>query len=551
MNIAFAAHTPVLRFAHNARLLTRHPSVSALRTPKRNSWTATTPNPAATSAQSAIHTSSQPSVSSSKNSSNTNNDYAPVRWRVRAVHDAADSIIGRTLVVKGWVRTVRDQKQFAFVDVNDGSSLAGLQVVVDANTSAFASVSLLTTGCSIAATGEIISSPGKGQSVEMKATQLRILGECDETYPLQKKRHSLEYLRSIAHLRPRTNTIGAVARVRSALALSTHDYFSKNGFVYLHAPIITASDCEGAGEMFRVTTAISGTELVSDIPTTDDERVNFKKDFFDQPTFLTVSGQLSGEAYASAMSDVYTFGPTFRAENSNTSRHLSEFWMIEPEMAFASLEDAMGNAEGFVKHVVSHAMDECAADLRFFDKFIQKGLLEKLQVVRDKPFGRITYTEAIELLKKANKPNKRGRKRFEFPVEWGYDLQSEHERYLAEEHFKGPVFVYNYPKAIKAFYMRDNDGEETVQAMDLLVPGIGELIGGSAREERLRVLTEKIEKNGLDPKSYWWYLDLRRYGSVPHAGYGLGFERLVQLVTGVDNVRDTIPFPRYPHSAEF
>ncbi len=517
---------------------------------------ASNPNPASSASASAQIPTQSVSVSSSRNSSNTNVHSVPARWRVRAVHDAAESIIGQTLVVKGWVRTVRDQKKFAFVDVNDGSSLTGLQVVVDAGSPAFDSVSQLTTGCSIAATGEIISSPGKGQTVEMKATQLQVLGQCDEAYPLQKKRHSLEFLRSIAHLRPRTNTLGAVTRVRSALALSTHDYFSRNGFVYLHTPIITASDCEGAGEMFRVTTAIPASERISDIPKTCSEsdnnpRVDFKQDFFDRPAYLTVSGQLSAETYACAMSDVYTFGPTFRAENSNTSRHLAEFWMIEPEMAFASLEDVMDNAEGFIKHTVSHVMEKCDEDLQFFDRFIQKGLLEKLKVVRDNPFSRISYTEAIELLKTANKPNKKGKTRFEFRIEWGSDLQSEHERFLAEELFKGPVFVYDYPKAIKAFYMRDNDSGDTVQAMDLLVPGIGELIGGSAREERLEVLEDKILKNGLDPNSYWWYLDLRRYGSVPHAGYGLGFERLVQMVTGVDNIRDTIPYPRFPQSAEF
>lgn len=474
-----------------------------------------------------------------------------------------ESILGQTLVVKGWVRTVRDQKQFAFVDVNDGSSLSGLQIVIDSGTPAFEMVSQLTTGCSIAATGEIILSPGKGQNVEMKATELQVLGTCDDTYPLQKKRHTLEYLRSIAHLRPRTNTIGAVARVRSTLALATHEYFSQQGFVYLHSPIITASDCEGAGEMFRVTTAIPPDGAVKNIPVekegkegvAKDGKVDFKQDFFEKPAYLTVSGQLSAETYACALSDVYTFGPTFRAENSNTSRHLAEFWMIEPEMAFASLSDVMGNAENFIKYTVRKVMESCEKDVEFFNKFIEKGIAEKLRSVVEKPFGRISYTEAVALLEKANKKNKKGKKRFEYDIEWGTDLQSEHERYLAEEHFKGPVFVYNYPKRIKAFYMRDNDGEEeerkTVQAMDLLVPGIGELIGGSAREERLDMLERKIEENGLEKEGYWWYLDLRKYGSVPHAGYGLGFERLVQFVTGVDNIRDTIAYPRYPGSAEF
>lgn len=489
-------------------------------------------------------------------SSSSTSVQASVRWRVRSIHEAAERIIGSTLCVKGWVRTVRDQKQFAFVDVNDGSSIAGLQIVVDAGTDAYGVISQLTTGCSVSAVGEIIASPGKGQAVEMKATDLQLVGGCDSTYPLQKKRHTLEFLRGIAHLRPRTNAIGAVSRVRSALALATHEFFAKNGFVYLHSPIITASDCEGAGEMFRVTTAIPADAKIADIPTekgAQENMVDFTQDFFDRPAFLTVSGQLSAEAYACALSDVYTFGPTFRAENSNTSRHLAEFWMIEPEMAFASLADAMGNAEAYIKHLLSVVMNKCSPDLEFFNKFVEKGLIDKLTVVRDKPFARITYTEAVELLENANKPNKKGKRRFQFPVEWGCDLQSEHERYLAEEHFQCPVFVYNYPSEIKAFYMRDNgtDSGKTVEAMDLLVPGIGELIGGSAREDRINVLEQKIRDNNLEPEAYWWYMDLRRYGSVPHAGYGLGFERLVQFVTGMDNIRDVIPFPRYPGSAEF
>lgn len=488
------------------------------------------------------------------------------RWRVRAIQDAPDDeIIGRTLVVKGWVRTVRDQKQFAFVNVNDGSSLAGLQVVVDFDTPAYDVVQYLTTGCSVAATGQIVRSLGKGQTVEMKAAQLQLIGQSDASYPLQKKRHSLEFLRGIAHLRPRTNSIGAMARIRSTLAFATHQFFTEQGFIYLNSPVITASDCEGAGEMFRVTTSIpmdpkaSAIPIVPETPAQPPENaarpgdVDFSKDFFGRPAFLTVSGQLSAETYATALSDVYTFGPTFRAENSNTSRHLAEFWMIEPEMAFASLADDMANAEAYVKYAIKRAIEQCPNDLEFFDKFVEKGLLEKLRVVVEKPFGRISYTEAVELLEKANEPNKKGKKRFEFNVSWGCDLQSEHERYLAEEYFKRPVFVYNYPSGIKAFYMRANDDDngKTVQAMDLLVPGIGELIGGSSREDRLEVLEKKIEANGLDKETYWWYLDLRRYGSVPHAGYGLGFERLVQFVTGLDNIRDVIPYPRYPGSAEF
>lgn len=483
---------------------------------------------------------------------------APPRWKVRAVQGAAEEdIIGKNIKVNGWVRSVRDQKQFAFIDLNDGSSLSGLQIVVDGAIPAYNTVQSLATGCSITAVGEIVASVGSGQTVEMRATNVILLGTA-ENYPLQKKRHSLEYLRTIAHLRPRTNSIAAMSRVRSTLALATHRFFEEQGFVYLHSPIITASDCEGAGEMFRVTTTIPGDATLERIPVvkhinSEARRVDFSQDFFTKPAFLTVSGQLSAETYATALSDVYTFGPTFRAENSNTSRHLAEFWMIEPEMAFATLSDDMDNAEAYVKYIIGATMERCAKDLQFFDKFVSKGLLEKLNNVIDHPFARISYTDAIKLLGEANTPNKRGKKRFEFDVSWGVDLQSEHERYLAEHYFKRPVFVYNYPSGIKAFYMRDFDGDDgkTVEAMDLLVPGIGELIGGSAREERLDVLERKIEKNGLNKDDYWWYLDLRRYGSVPHAGYGLGFERLVQFVTGMDNIRDVIPFPRYPGNAEF
>lgn len=469
-----------------------------------------------------------------------------------------EDILGKNVKVNGWVRSVRDQKQFAFIDLNDGSSLAGLQIIVNGDIPAYQTIQLLSTGCSVSAVGEIVASLGAGQSVEMRASELTLLGTA-ENYPLQKKRHSLEFLRSIAHLRARTNSIAAMARVRSALATATHRFFDENGFVYLNSPVITASDCEGAGEMFRVTTTIPNDAAINDIPTvkqkdaTKPQQIDFSEDFFGKPAFLTVSGQLSAETYATALSDVYTFGPTFRAENSNTSRHLAEFWMVEPEMAFATLDDDMSNAEQYIKYTVRAALERCEKDIIFFDKFIEKGLLDKLNSVLDQSFGRISYTEAVELLEEANKPNKRGNKRFQYDVSWGVDLQSEHERYLAEEHFKRPVFVYNYPSAIKSFYMRSNDEDDgkTVQAMDLLVPGIGELIGGSAREERLDVLENKIEQNGLDKEAYWWYLDLRRYGSVPHAGYGLGFERLVQFVTGMENIRDVIPFPRFPGSAEF
>lgn len=501
---------------------------------------------------------SAPSASTPPPSATSTTPSLP-RWRVHAIHDAdPTTLVGSNVVVKGWVRSVRDQKQFAFIDLNDGSSLAGLQVVVDGTIDAYQTVQLLTTGCSIAAEGQVVSSLGAGQALELRASTLTLLGNTTSDYPLQKKRHSLEFLRGIAHLRTRTNSIAAMARVRSTLATATHRFFDERGFVYLNAPIITASDCEGAGEMFRVTTAIPNDGKTSAIPRVRDgdditDQLDFSKDFFGKAAFLTVSGQLSAETYATALCDVYTFGPTFRAENSNTTRHLAEFWMVEPEMAFASLQEDMDSAEAYVKYTVSAALEKCAKDIEFFDKFVAKGLLDKLKLVANEPFARISYTEAVDLLMEANKPNKKGKKRFEFDVSWGIDLQSEHERYLAEQHFEKPVFVYNYPANIKAFYMRDNDedGGKTVEAMDLLVPGIGELIGGSAREERLDVLEAKIERNGLDKEAYWWYLDLRRYGSVPHAGYGLGFERLVQFVTGLDNIRDVIPFPRYPGSAEF
>lgn len=557
MLLAFVAPT---HFQHVFRSSVQHQALHAFR-PRVPSCPLYVPSSRRRFFLSATALSSPPpSASSTKDVDPTSVDSSKVapRWRVRAVQDATEAdIIGRNIKVNGWVRSVRDQKQFAFIDLNDGSSLSGLQIVVDGSIPAYQTVQSLATGCSITAVGEIVASVGSGQTVEMRATHVTLLGSAPN-YPLQKKRHSLEFLRTIAHLRPRTNSIAAMARVRSTLALATHRFFDQNGFVYLHSPIITASDCEGAGEMFRVTTTIPSDASVQNIPVVKDHpdkasQVDFSQDFFAKPAFLTVSGQLSAETYATAMSDVYTFGPTFRAENSNTSRHLAEFWMIEPEMAFATLADDMDNAEAYVKYTIGAAMDRCEKDLQFFDKFVSKRLLDKLTNVLNEPFARITYTHAIELLEHANKPNKRGKKRFEFEVSWGVDLQSEHERYLAEEHFKRPVFVYNYPSAIKAFYMRDFDGDggKTVEAMDLLVPGIGELIGGSAREERLDVLERKIEKNGLNKEDYWWYLDLRRYGSVPHAGYGLGFERLVQFVTGMENIRDVIPYPRYPGNAEF
>jgi len=456
------------------------------------------------------------------------------------INQVGQKDIGKRLTVKGWVKTARDQGKFSFIDLNDGSCFGNLQIIADENTQNYEKVvQHIFTGVSLSVTGTIVESPGKGQSYELKAETIEIIGECNpETYPLQKKRHSLEFLRTIAHLRPRTNTIGAVTRVRNALAFATHKFFQEQGFYYIQTPIITGSDCEGAGEMFGVTSL-----NLNDLPRANG-KVDFTQDFFEREAFLTVSGQLSVETFCCALSDVYTFGPTFRAENSNTSRHLAEFWMIEPELAFADLNDDMDCAEKYVKYILAYALENCSEDLEFFNKFIQEGLIDRLKNLTSEPFTRVSYTEAIELLQKSGK-------KFEFPVEWGKDLQSEHERYLAEEHFKKPVFVYNYPKEIKSFYMRVNDDGKTVAAMDLLVAGVGELIGGSQREERYDALKNRINEVGLDEKNYWWYLELRKYGTVPHAGFGLGFERLVQFATGIENIRDVIPFPRYPGHVEF
>ncbi|NRB76355.1 MAG: asparagine--tRNA ligase [Verrucomicrobiales bacterium] len=435
--------------------------------------------------------------------------------------------------VKGWVRTKRDSKAFSFIELNDGSCLANLQIVADATLDGYEeNIVHLTTGASVAVTGNVVESQGKGQRWEMQATAIEVLGTADEDFPLQKKGHSMEFLRSIAHLRPRSNLFGAVFRVRSRMALAIHQFFQDQGFVYVHTPIITASDCEGAGEMFRVVT-MNGDE----IKLGDDE-------FFGKPSYLTVSGQLEGETFACALSDIYTFGPTFRAENSHTSRHASEFWMIEPEMAFCDLERDMDMAEAMVKYLVSDALENCADDLAFFGKFVDKGLIERLEFVRDRPFARVSYTEAVELLTASGQG-------FEYPVEYGHNLQSEHERYLTETQFKCPITVYNYPADIKPFYMRKNDDGKTVAAMDVLVPGIGEIVGGSQREERVDVLRANLEEHGLSEEDYDWYVDLRRFGTVPHAGFGLGFERLLMFVTGVQNIRDVIPFPRTPGSADF
>jgi asparaginyl-tRNA synthetase len=463
-----------------------------------------------------------------------------VRTRIQIIH-TSPNLIGTEQTVKGWLRTVRAQKTFAFLEVNDGSSMKGLQVILPQEIDGYEELlKELTTGAAISAMGILQESPGDKQAVELKASHIEVIGSCDATrYPLQKKRHSFEFLREIAHLRPRTNTLGAITRVRNCLAYTTHQFFQKKGFFYVHTPLITLSDCEGAGEMFQVTTVEP-----HQVKKTESGESDYSVDFFGQKAYLTVSGQLNAEIYACALSDVYTFGPTFRAENSNTSRHLAEFWMIEPEMAFADLQDDMALAEQYLKTLFGTVLEECSEEMHFFDRFISKGIVERLKGIANEPFVRLTYTEAIEILQRSGK-------KFEYPYEWGVNLQSEHERYLAEEHCKKPVIVYNYPEAIKPFYMRLNEDEKTVAAMDVLLPGIGEIIGGSQREERLDILKQRMKIKGLDPEHYWWYLELREYGSVPHAGFGAGFERLVQFTTGMENIRDVIPFPRYPGNAAF
>jgi asparaginyl-tRNA synthetase len=451
------------------------------------------------------------------------------------------SDLNKTLTVCGWIRTVREQKNFSFIELNDGSTFSNLQIIVEETVPGYSEMmKQLSTGASIGVTGTLVPSQGQKQKWEVKATEITLFGTClAEDYPLQKKRHSFEFLRTIAHLRPRTNTQGAVSRVRNALAHATHLYFQEKGFLYVHTPIITASDCEGAGEQFLVTTLD-----VNKPPRHSDGSIDFTKDFFSKPAYLTVSGQLNGETFACALSDIYTFGPTFRAENSNTSRHLAEFWMIEPEMAFADLKDDMECAESYLKFLIQYVLENCTEDMEFFDAFVEKGIIERLRHVASSPFAHMTYTQAVEILKKSGKT-------FQFPVEWGSDLQSEHERFLAEEYCKKPVILTDYPAKIKSFYMRANDDGKTVAAMDVLVPKIGEIIGGSQREERLDRLEKKIVDFGLKPEDYWWYLQLRKYGSVPHAGFGAGFERLVQFTTGMENIRDVIPFPRFPGHAEF
>lgn len=450
--------------------------------------------------------------------------------------------IGQSITLAGWVRTRRDSKGgFSFIELNDGSCLANIQVVADAALPNYESeVKRLTAGCSVTVHGEVKESGGRGQATEVHAAQIKVHGWADpDEYPLQKKRHSLEKLREWAHLRPRTNTIGAVMRVRNQVCRSIHDFFQDEGFLYVHTPIITASDCEGAGEMFRVSTIDPANP-----PRDETGAIDYTRDFFDRPSYLTVSGQLEGEIYATALGKIYTFGPTFRAENSNTSRHLAEFWMVEPEAAFFELTDNMDLAERFLKRIVGDVLAHCDEDMQFFHERIDNTVLPALTAVSEQPFERLSYTEAIKLLESSGE-------KFEYPISWGADLQAEHERYLTERKIKAPVILYDYPRAIKPFYMRVNDDKETVRAMDVLVPRVGEIIGGSQREERLEVLEGRMAEQGLDPGDYWWYLDLRRFGTVPHAGFGLGLERMVQFVTGMANIRDVIPFPRTPGNAEF
>lgn len=448
----------------------------------------------------------------------------------------ADVPAGNALV-RGWVRTRRDSKTFSFLEINDGSCLKNLQCVVDASCPGYALLKSATTGASVAVSGELVASQGKGQSRELRAASVEIIGVSPDSFPLQKKGHSVEFLRTIPHLRARTNRFGAMFRVRSRLAFAVHQFFQERGFAYVHTPIITASDCEGAGELFRVTT------LPADgAPKDADGNVDFSQDFFGRPAYLTVSGQLEAETLACALGKVYTFGPTFRAENSNTSRHASEFWMIEPEMAFCDVQGDIDVAEALIKYLVADILKNCPDEVEFFGKFVDKTLRERLEHVVEKPFVRVTYTEAVEILRASGE-------KFEFPIRWGDGLQSEHERFLTEKHFRAPVAVYDYPREAKPFYMRRNDDGKTVAATDLLVPGIGEIVGGSQREERPEKLLEAMRDHGLSEKDYGWYLDLRRFGTVPHAGFGLGFERMLMFVTGEGNIRDVIPFPRTPGHA--
>ena len=458
---------------------------------------------------------------------------------VKAIYRDPEKFKDQTVILAGWVRTVRASKNFGFIELNDGSFFKNIQVVYEENLGNFKEVSKFNVGSAIRVEGKLVLTPEAKQPFEVKATRIDLEGSSTPDYPLQKKRHSLEFMREIAHLRPRSNTFSAVFRVRSLAAYAIHKFFNERDFVYVHTPIITGSDAEGAGEMFKLTT-LDLDNLVLD----ESGKVDHSHDFFGKEVSLTVSGQLEGEAYAQAFRNIYTFGPTFRAENSNTARHAAEFWMLEPEIAFADLEDNMVLAEEMLKYIISYVLEHVPEEMEFFDKFIEKGLLERLNLIVNSDFGRITYTEAMDILKKSDQE-------FTYPVEWGCDLQTEHERYLSEKIFKKPVFVTDYPKEIKAFYMRLNDDDKTVAAMDLLVPGVGEIIGGSQREERLDVLERRIAEMGMDKEDYWWYLELRKYGGTKHAGYGLGFERAIMYMTGMSNIRDVIPFPRTVKSAEF
>lgn len=450
-----------------------------------------------------------------------------------------EAMIDQPIRVNGWVRSIRDSKTFGFIELNDGSCFKNIQVVFENNLNNFDEIVKFTTGSSIDVEWILVASAGAKQAYEVKATKVTLIGGADETFPLQKKRHSFEYLRTIAHLRPRTNTFNAVFRVRNLLSFAIHQFFQERGFIWAHTPLITGSDAEGAGEMFQVTTLD-----LENLPKTEQGKIDYSQDFFDSKTSLTVSGQLEGETFATAFRNIYTFGPTFRAENSNTSRHLSEFWMIEPEIAFADLEDNMQLAQDLITYVFRYVLEKAPDEMEFFDKFIMPGVKERAEKLIQSDFAHVTYTEAIELLKKADQ-------KFEFIPEWGIDLQTEHERYLSEKVFNGPVFVTDYPKDIKAFYMKLNDDNETVRGMDLLVPGVGELIGWSQREEDYDKLVARMNEMGVDPEELYWFLDLRKYGTVPHAGFGVWFERLVMYITGMENIRDVIPFPRYPRNCEF
>ena len=462
------------------------------------------------------------------------------RELIRQIYESPESFGGKTVTLGGWVRNLRDSKAFGFIDLNDGSYFKSIQVVFERDIiNNYDEIAAMNVGAALVVTGVLTLTPGAKQPFELKATEIKVEGTSTPDYPLQPKRHTVEFLREQAYLRPRTNLFSAVFRVRSEVAYAIHSFFNSRGFVYVHTPIITASDCEGAGEMFRVTTLDP-----ENPPRNEDGSIDYSRDFFGKSANLTVSGQLEGETYAMAFGNIYTFGPTFRAENSNTPRHAAEFWMIEPEIAFADLDDDMALAWDMIKYIINHVMDNCSAELAFFNQFVDKGLLDRLTALRDADYAKVTYTEAIDVLLKSGES-------FKFPVYWGVDLQTEHERYLTEQVYKKPIFLTDYPKDIKAFYMRLNDDGKTVAAMDLLVPGVGEIIGGSQREERLDVLTARMAELGLKEEDYWWYLNLRKYGGTKHAGFGLGFERIIMYLTGVSNIRDVLPYPRTVGNAEY